>query len=207
MRRINPFKLIMARTKDESLHEKRQEEILLAAARVFKTKGFHAARTEDICAEAGLSAGTVFRHFTDKRSMIVAIAGRELAHYQREVQRLATREGLEWLMQITEKGLSELLRTTTYNLGADSWLELVRDEAGREQLLGVDKELRATLAEALKRGQDEGWVRKSLEPNGAANVILAVFSGLDLDQEIEAHTDTAATAAALSDLFSRFIRA
>jgi hypothetical protein len=28
----------MARTKDEALHEKRQEEILLAAARVFKTK-------------------------------------------------------------------------------------------------------------------------------------------------------------------------
>jgi TetR/AcrR family transcriptional regulator, repressor for uid operon len=197
----------MARTKDDSLHERRQEEILLAAARVFKTKGFHAARTEDICTEAGLSAGTVFRHFPDKRAMIAAIAGRELEHFQREVQRLATREGLQWLTRITEKELAELLRPTVYDLGADSWLELVRDEAGREQLLATDQKMRATLAAELSRGQREGWVRESLDPQGTANVMLAVFSGLALDQEIGARTETAATAAALSALFSHFIQA
>jgi hypothetical protein len=57
------------------------------------------------------------------------------------------------------------------------------------------------------RGQQEGWVRKSLEPQGAANVILAVFSGLALDQEIGVRTCTAATAVALSDLFSLFVDA
>lgn len=195
----------MARTKDDSLHAKRREDILLAAARVFKAKGFHAARTEDICAEVGLSAGTVFRHFRDKRSMITAIAGRELEQHQREVQRLATKEGLQWLTRITEKELSELLRPTVYDLGADSWLELIRDEAGHQQLLAVDQKLRTTLAEVLSRGQQEGWVRKSLDPQGAANVILALFSGLALDQEIGACTGTAATAAALSDLFSYLI--
>lgn len=149
----------MALTKDDSLHEKRQEEILLAAARVFKTKGFHAARTEDICTKAGLSAGTVFRHFPDKRAIITAIAGRELE--QHEVQQLATREGLKWLTQITEKELSELLCPTVYDLGADSWLELVRDEAGSKQLLAADKKLRTTLAEALSRGQAKGWAARS----------------------------------------------
>lgn len=195
----------MARIKDDSLHGRRQEQILLAASRVFKANGFHAARTEDICAEAGLSSGTVFRHFPDKRAMIDAIAGRELEQYQQEVKRLATREGLQWLTQITEKDLSELLCPTLYNLGTDSWLELVRDEAGREQLLAVDQKLRVTLANELARGQKEGWVRKSLDPEGAANVILAVLSGLALDQEIGARTGTAATAAALSDLFGQFI--
>jgi AcrR family transcriptional regulator len=197
----------MARTKDDSLHEKRQEEILLAAARVFKVKGFHAARTEDICTEAGLSAGTVFRHFPDKRAMITAIAGRELEQHQREVLQLATRDGLQWLTRITEKELLELLCPTVYDLSADSWLELVRDEAGRKQLLALDKKLRITLAEALARGQKEGWVRKSLDPEGTANVILAIISGLAIDQEIGAGTSTAATAAALSDLFSQFISA
>lgn len=84
---------------------------------------------------------------------------------------------------------------------------MVRDEAGNKQLLAVDKKLRTTLAEALSRGQAEGWVRKSLDPEGAANVILAVLSGLAIDQEIGARTGTAATAAALSDLFSQFISA
>lgn len=197
----------MPRIKDDALHQKRHEEILLAAARVFKVKGFHAARTEDICAEAGLSAGTVFRYFPDKRAMIIAIAKRELAQYRHEVQRLATKEGLQWLTRITDKDLPELLSPTVYDLGSDSWLELVRDEAGRKQLLAVDKKLRATLAAELARGQKEGWVRKSLEPQGVANVILAVFSGLAQDQEIGARTGTPATAAALSDLFSHFIQA
>lgn len=208
LRRTAPFIIeTMPRVKDDTLHQKRQEEILLAAARVFKAKGFHAARTEDICAEAGLSAGTVFRHFPDKRAMITAIAERELEQYQHEVQRLATKEGLQWLTRITDKDLSELLSPTVYDLGSDSWLELVRDEAGRKQLLAVDKKLRATLAAELARGQKEGWVRKSLEPQGVANVILAVFSGLAQDQEIGARTGTPATVAALSDLFSHFIQA
>ena len=197
----------MARIKDDSLHEKRQEEILLAAARIFKMKGFHAARTEDICAEAGLSAGTVFRYFPDKRAMITAIAVRELEQHQCEIQQLATKEGLQWLTNVTEKELSELLRPTVYDLGADSWLELIRDEAGRKQLLSIDKKLRAMLAAELLKGQKEGWVRKSLDPQGAANVILAVFSGLALDQEIGASTGNAATAAAMSALFSHFIQA
>lgn len=195
----------MPRVKDDSLHQRRQAEILLAAARVFKAKGFHAARTEDICAEAGLSAGTVFRHFPDKRAMIVAIAASEREQYQHEMTRLATKQGLQWLTQITDKELSELLRPTAYDLSADSWLELVRDEEGRNQLLAFDKKLRATLATELARGQKEGWVRKSLEPQGAANVILAIFSGLAFDQEIGVRTDSSATAAALSDLFSHFI--
>jgi len=196
----------MARTKDDSLHEKRQEEILLAAARVFKAKGFHASRTEEICAEAGLSAGTVFRHFTDKRAMIAAIAMRELEHHQREVRRLATREGLQWLTQITEKELAELLRPTVYDLGADSWLELCRDEIGRQQLLAVDAEMRATLTANVARGQRDGWVRKSVDPAGMANVILAIFTGLEFDDEVGAATNLSATASALADLFRFYIQ-
>ena len=197
----------MPRVKDDALHQKRQEEILLAAARVFKAKGFHAARTEDICAEAGLSAGTVFRHFPDKRAMIAAIATSELEQYQHEMRRLATKEGLQWLARITAKELPELLHPTAYDLSADSWLELVRDEDGRKQFLAFDKKLRATLATELARGQKEGWVRKSSDPRGLANVILALFSGLTFDQEIGARTDSSATAVALADLFSHFIRA
>lgn len=197
----------MPRVKDDSLHQQRQEEILLAAARVFKAKGFHAARTEDICAEAGLSAGTVFRHFADKRAMIVAIAQSELEQYQHEMRRLATKQGLQWLTQITERELSELLRPTAYDLSADSWLELARDAEGSKQVLAMDKKLRATLAAVLARGQKEGWVRATLEPRGAANLIMAMFSGLAFDQEIGAQIDASATAAALSDMFRHFLQA
>lgn len=197
----------MPRTKDEALHEQRREEILRAAARIFKAKGFHLARTEDICAEAGLSAGTVFRHFRDKRAMITAIAEIEFERYKDEIRRVATRQGLEQLTRISARELVELLRPTAFDLGTDSWLELARDPASRKRLLTFDKKLRSALIQELARGQAEGWVRKSLDARGAAHVILAVVTGLEFDQEIGTTIEWGATASALAELFRTFILA
>ena len=195
----------MARTKDETLHAERRAAILKAAASVFKAKGFHLARTEDICVEANLSAGTVFRHFPDKRAMIMAIAEIEFEHFNRELRRLMNKEGLQWLTRITGVELTDLLRPTIYDLGSDSWLELARDAQGKRRILALDKKLRTTLSHELARGQTEGWVRKSLEVKGTATVIMAVFSGLNFDREIGAAIDPNATARALGDLFRNFI--
>jgi TetR/AcrR family transcriptional regulator, repressor for uid operon len=195
----------MARTRDEALHAQRHDDILQAAARVFKAKGFHLARTEDICAEAQLSAGTLFRHFPDKRAIIMAIADIEFASYQSEVSKLATREGIRWLSQITPQELTTLLRPRGFELGVDSWLELARDPQGRQRLLAADKSLRQTLAKELKRGQNEGWVRKSLDCPGAATVVLSLFSGLMFDAELGLTIDTPATARAMADLFGGFL--
>jgi TetR/AcrR family transcriptional repressor of uid operon len=196
----------MARPRNERLHEQRQEDILAAASRVFKRKGFHGARTEDICEEAGLSAGTVFRHFPDKQSMIAVIAQRELEHYQSEVLRLATPEGLQWLSRMGKADLAELLKPTAYDLGADAWLELSRSGNGRSELIAVDRKLRATFARALMRGQKEGWVRATLDPKGAANIILALISGLMLDREVGLDTINTSTAKAFADFVSRFVQ-
>lgn len=195
----------MARTKDEALHTERKTTILKAAASIFKTKGFHLARTEDICTEAGLSAGTVFRYFPDKRAMIMAIAEIEFEHYKRELSRLINREGLQWLTDITGTKLTDLLRPTIYDLGSDSWLELARDAQSKNRMLAFHKKLRTTLSRELARGQTEGWVRKSLEVKGTASVIMAIFSGLNFDREIGVSIDSDATARALGDLFRNFI--
>jgi TetR/AcrR family transcriptional regulator, repressor for uid operon len=195
----------MARTKDAALHAQRHHDILRAAARVFKAKGFHLARTEDICAEAQLSAGTLFRHFPDKRSMITAIADIEFDNYRTELGRLVTCEGIRWLSKITAEDLAELLRPRGFQLSADSWLELARDPQGRTRLLKLDKQLRQTLTKELRRGQAEGWVDKSLDCQGAANLVLALFSGLLFDAELGLAIDIKATARAMADLFSGFL--
>lgn len=195
----------MARTRDEKLHTDRQQDILAAAARVFKAKGFHLARTEDICAEAGLSAGTLFRHFPDKRSMITAIADVEFERFRTEIEQLATREGILWLTQITATDLAQVLEPKGFELGTDSWLELARDEDGRRRLLAVDQTLRKTIARQLKRGQAEGWIRKSINCEGTAAILLALFSGLQLESEVGLAVNTKATAGAMADLFGSLI--
>jgi len=191
----------MARTRDEALHATRRQDILAAAARVFKAKGFHLARTEDICAEAGLSAGTLFRHFPDKRSMIVAIADVEFERLRSEIEQLSTKEGILWLTKITAEELEQLIEPKGFELGTDSWLELARDGEGRKRLLAVDQTLRQMISRQLEQGMAEGWIRKSVDSDGTAAILLALFSGLQLGSEVGLAVNTKATACAIADLF------
>lgn len=195
----------MARTKDEQLHEQRRTQILQAAAEIFRAKGFHAARTEEICAAAGLSSGTVFRYFRNKEEIIAAIAEMEIDDYRRHITLLATKAGLLWLAHLTPEGLAELLAPSTFELGTDSWLELCRHPDYRQRLLACDTELRGLLAGALATGQAEGWVRAELHAAGTANLVLALFSGLLFESETRIPTDLGATAQALADLFQHHV--
>lgn len=195
----------MSRTKDESLHAQRRADILQAAAQVFKAKGFHLARTEDICSAANLSAGTLFRHFPDKRSMIMAIMEIEFEQYKTDIQQLATKQGIQWLAQIGPDDLIALLQPKGFDLGTDSWLEMARDPEGKQRMQTFDKKLHQTLSKELKRGQVDGWVRPSLDCAGAATLILALFAGLSFDHELGLALEPKATARALADLVSGFV--
>ena len=44
-------------------------KLLEAAIHVIRSKGYSAARVEDICAEAGLTKGAFFHHFAEQGSL------------------------------------------------------------------------------------------------------------------------------------------
>jgi TetR/AcrR family transcriptional repressor of nem operon len=50
------------------------QKLLDAAVHVIRSKGYSAARVEDICAEAGLTKGAFFHHFESKEACAVAAA-------------------------------------------------------------------------------------------------------------------------------------
>jgi TetR/AcrR family transcriptional regulator, transcriptional repressor for nem operon len=49
-------------------------KLLDAAVHVIRSKGYSAARVEDICAEAGLTKGAFFHHFPSKQACAIAAA-------------------------------------------------------------------------------------------------------------------------------------
>ena len=61
------------------------EALVAAAARVFGRKGFEAAQTPEIAAEAGVSTGAFYRYFTDKRAVFVEVVAQHLRMSQEEV--------------------------------------------------------------------------------------------------------------------------
>jgi len=61
------------KSKKEKLVQKRSVQILEAAARVFAQKGYHAATTKEIAAEAGVSEGTIYNYFQSKEDLLLSI--------------------------------------------------------------------------------------------------------------------------------------
>lgn len=57
-----------------------QRRILDAAVACFDRRGLHATTTDEIVAEAGLSAGAIYRYFDSKDAIIEAVAAERHAH-------------------------------------------------------------------------------------------------------------------------------
>lgn len=54
--------------------EKRRQDIVEAAARVFARKGFERATTREIALEADVSEGTIYNYFTSKQQLLAELA-------------------------------------------------------------------------------------------------------------------------------------
>jgi TetR/AcrR family transcriptional regulator, repressor for uid operon len=61
------------------LQADRRAEILDAAQRCFVRSGFHGASMQEICAEAGMSPGNLYRYFPSKEAIIAGISERDRA--------------------------------------------------------------------------------------------------------------------------------
>ncbi len=61
------------------LQSDRRAEILAAAERCFARSGFHQASMHEICLEAGMSPGNLYRYFPSKEAIIAGISERNRA--------------------------------------------------------------------------------------------------------------------------------
>jgi AcrR family transcriptional regulator len=59
----------------------RADQILLAAAQLFRERGYHAVGIDDIGAAVGISGPSVYRHFDSKEALLVAATERAASRY------------------------------------------------------------------------------------------------------------------------------
>ena len=63
----------MKEVKDEDQMTEKQRNILEASIKLFSEKGFHASSTSEIAKEAGVAEGTIFRHFKNKKDILLTV--------------------------------------------------------------------------------------------------------------------------------------
>src|SRR5690348_18411342 len=67
------------RRANAQLQADRRDEILAAAQTCFARSGFHQTSMQEICAEAGMSPGNLYRYFPSKEALIAGISERNRA--------------------------------------------------------------------------------------------------------------------------------
>jgi TetR/AcrR family transcriptional regulator, cholesterol catabolism regulator len=65
------------------------DEIVAAAARVFRTKGYHAATVRDIAEEVGILKGSLYHHFESKEALLYLVVKEPIAQMYRTMREIA----------------------------------------------------------------------------------------------------------------------
>lgn len=71
----------------------RQTEIIRAAAKVFKAKGYHAATIQDIADEVGLLKGSLYHYVTSKEELLYLVVKDPITRVYRKLEKIADGKG------------------------------------------------------------------------------------------------------------------
>ena len=189
----------------EAHRERRREQILEAARRCFIRKGFHQSSMADVFAEAGLSAGAVYRYFRSKDEIITAIAEEVVGHVTDLLVPLVEQEPTPTLDSVIRDGLLSVDDLAFGEYGFAHLAPQVRAEALRnELLLGVIRSRYTVVREALSRlivaEQKAGRVDVDAEPDDVAAVLFGSIIGYLLQRLLFGHLRPESYAAGLAAL-------
>ena len=151
-----------------------------AASRLFHERGLEAS-LDDICAAAGYTRGAFYVHFKDREELIAAVVAATNKH--RIESFIVNGEGpLD--LERTIRTFAEAVRTGAFpGIGAvrlHQFLAAIdRSAPVREEQRRLMTEAKAKLALAVHDGQAAGSVRRDVEPEAIAELLLALVGGIE----------------------------
>ncbi|MBD8013275.1 TetR/AcrR family transcriptional regulator [Planococcus wigleyi] len=90
---MNKKREIASSVKDESLIEKRREQMIRGAVTLFKEKGFHRTTTREIAKAAGFSIGTLYEYIRTKEDVLYLVCDSIYDEVNTRLDRLDIEQG------------------------------------------------------------------------------------------------------------------
>ncbi len=170
--------------------ETRRQQIIDASAACFARGGFHRTTMQDICGEAGLSPGALYRYFDSKEEIILAMCDRG---HDEDVATI--RETME--LEDTSKVFGELIRIYFSGIEDHEFCALMAEllsEATRNEKIGDSlregwNKIMEPMAALMTKAQGRGDVSPALDPSAIAAVMMGVYQGLVLQHLIHPEMD------------------
>ena len=158
--------------------------VLRAAAGVFRRRGYAGASLQELTAATGLGKGSLYGAFGSKHGLYLAVLDQ---YADRNVG--ATRQALTASEALSVDELREYLDkiATDSSDGSPSCLftgataELSGHDAPvAQRVRAAFDDISATLQAAVERGQADGTIATGIDPQTAADLLLAVARGIEV---------------------------
>lgn len=166
-----------------------RQQLLDAAATVFVERGYAGATTKEIARRAGVSEGTIYRHFADKRELFAAVfADRNASNFEAVTALPAlagtktVRENLLFLIEAIQDVEREVapLRAAAFT---DADLAAALVSAPSANATGAAMGPLDPLARYLEAEQRLGRIRSDVDCTAAAFALFAIpFAAVTMDR-------------------------
>ncbi|MDB9313017.1 helix-turn-helix domain containing protein [Spirulina sp. CS-785/01] len=173
---------------DTQTEESTRDRILQAALRLFARKGYDATTTRDLAAAAKVAEGTIFRHFSNKKAILIEVATQGwvdiLTDLLTELSEMGSYKAVAQVMKrrmLRMRENSDLMRVCF--MEAQFHPEL-RDRIQTEVIEKMTDVAEAFFETAMDRG-----IYRPMNPKIVAQVFLGMFaiSGFSQETIIDPH--------------------
>ncbi len=177
------------RRANAQLQSDRRTEILDAAERCFARSGFHGASMQEICAEAGMSPGNLYRYFPSKEALIAGISERNradaAANFAMVDEAPAFFEGLASLAR------HHFIERTDVEVGlcAEIMAESRRNPEIARLYHDIEHEIHGRIAAMLRLAAERGEIRGDLDIDAAATALMVLGDGMSWRRSVDKSFD------------------
>lgn len=160
------------------LQADRRHEILAAAQRCFARSGFHQTSMQEICAEAGMSPGNLYRYFASKEALILGIAERDRAEV---TEQLATADfSQNFWDTFAALARHHVVDTTAEKVGlcAEIMTESRRNPEIGRVFQAFDAEVKARIIALLQDAAERGEISRNVDLNAVVIMLMVMVDGV-----------------------------
>ena len=169
--------------------ERRRQQIIVAAKRIFSAKGFNKATMEDIAKEAEISPGTIYIYFKNKDELYASLSIRILQHLNIRLEHVKNQNNLNDEQRIASLkdalydiyDFDPLILINLFHLQSSESLKNLSPELLAE-IKRLSQSSLKIMSDIFSEGISTGVFIKA-NPNALADIFWALFSGVILWEE------------------------
>jgi TetR/AcrR family transcriptional regulator, transcriptional repressor for nem operon len=158
------------------------DEVVCDAMEVFQTRGYAGTSLVDLIGGTGLTRGSLYKAFKDKRTLFLAALDRYMTAGTEKLRSiLATGSPLDAI----RKALRQIARSSACELGRRGCLVVAsatelaaKDKQIRQQIGRGFSRIEKLLEDAIRRGQETGEIKSQRDPAALSRFLLCTMEGM-----------------------------